>query len=418
MATAGGPNIETNGLVLKLDAANVKSFRGEPTINIVSSPQFTSFTNVTVGDASIIKTNFGGGRIGIQMTQVVTSNIVSFTIPLTTSTLVSGGIYTLSSEIESTKTGGLVKSQVTVQVNGVTHWLTNLNTWVTTVTESSHLFTSSQIGTNHRVATTFTLPVGTLTNFSLGGFYRTTSDFVLKIANVQFEAKAYATPFVIGTRGTTAATGGGWEDTSGNNNHGELVNGPIYSSANGGSIVFDGVDDFSTIPDHPSLNFGSGAFTLECFFRPKSTQSGGNFPAILNKSTGDFTDSPLLGAIGWIIYWDTNVNLYRFRLRDGTSSNDINFPGTINNNNTWRCLSVSIPTSGRSIVGYHNGNSIGSVTRTVGSTNINVALTIAMWRQFARELNTDVGAVRIYNRALSATEIFQNYNAAKSRFGL
>jgi hypothetical protein len=182
--------------------------------------------------------------------------------------------------------------------------------------------------------------------------------------------------------------------------------------------VFDGVDDFAQITDNPSLNFGSGAFTLECFFRPKSTQSGGNFPAILNKSTGDFTDSPLLGAIGWMIYWDTNVNLYLFRLRDGTSSNNINFPGTINNNNTWRCLSVSIPTSGSSIVGYHNGNSIGSVSRTVGSTNTNVALTIAMWRQFARELNTDVGVVRIYNRALSATEVLQNYNATKTRYGL
>jgi hypothetical protein len=209
-----------------------------------------------------------------------------------------------------------------------------------------------------------------------------------------------------------------WKDLSGNGNNGTLTNGPTFDSGNGGNIVFDGTDDFSTTPDNPSLNFGSGAFTLECFFRPKSTQSGGNFPAILNKSTGDFTDSPLLGAIGWIIYWDTNANLYRFRLRDGTSSNNINFPDTINNNNTWRCLSVSIPTIGSSIVGYYNGDSVLSTSRTVGSTNINVALTIATWRQFARELNTDVGVVRIYNRALSATEILQNYNATKNRFGL
>jgi hypothetical protein len=209
-----------------------------------------------------------------------------------------------------------------------------------------------------------------------------------------------------------------WGDLSRGGNNGTLTNGPTFDPSNGGSIVFDGTDDFSTTPDHPSLNFGSGAFTLECFFRPKSTQSGGNFPAILNKGTGDFTDSPLVGAIGWIIYWDTNANFYRFRLRDGTSSNDINFPGTINNNNTWRCLSASIPTSGSSIVGYHNGSSISSTSRTVGSTNTNVALTIATWRQFSRELNTDVGVVRIYNRALSATEVLQNYNATKTRFGL
>jgi hypothetical protein len=199
---------------------------------------------------------------------------------------------------------------------------------------------------------------------------------------------------------------------------GSLINGVGYNQNNGGSWVFDGTDDYINFPDDSTLNFGTGSFTIECFFRPKSTQSGGNYPAILDKSTGDFTDSPLLGSIGWIIFWDTLSNVYRFRLRDGTTSNDINFPGSINNDNTWRCLSVSIPNNGSSIIGYHNGISIGSVTRTVGSTSTNVALNIARWRQFTRELNTDVGIVRIYNHALSAQEIAQNFNAQRTRFNI
>ena len=182
--------------------------------------------------------------------------------------------------------------------------------------------------------------------------------------------------------------------------------------------MFDGVNDFAQISDNSFLNFGSGAFTIECFFRPKITQPGGNYPAILNKSTGDFTDSPLIGAIGWMIYWDNLASRYRFRLRDGTSSNNMDFPTSIINNNTWICLSVTIPNSGDSLIGYHNGNSVGLTTRTVGSTNTNVALTIVIWREYGRELNTDVGIVRIYNRALSAAEVAQNYNALKSRFGL
>jgi hypothetical protein len=210
-----------------------------------------------------------------------------------------------------------------------------------------------------------------------------------------------------------------WSDISRGGNNGILTNGPTFNSSNGGSIVFDGTDDFSTTPDHPSLNFGSEAFTIECIFRPKLTQSGGNFPAILNKSTGDFT-SPAAGVTGWILYWHTSTNVYMFQLGDGTlgAVNTLSYPASINNDNTWRCLSVTIPTSGNSIIGYYNGNSIGSSTRTLGSTNINIALTIATWRQFSRELNTDVGVVRIYNRALSATEVLQNYNATKTRFGL
>ena len=209
-----------------------------------------------------------------------------------------------------------------------------------------------------------------------------------------------------------------WFDKSGNANNGTLINGPTFDSQNGGSIVFDGTNDSTQIPDNSSLNFGSGSFTIECFFRPKTTQLGGNYPAILNKGTGDFTDSPSVGTVGWILYWDTLSSLYRFRLRDGTSSNDINYSASANNDNTWRTFTITVPTSGSSIVGYHNGSSVGSVSRTVGSTNTNVALTVATWRQFSRELNTDVGIVRIYNRALTSSEVLQNYNATKSRFNL
>ena len=43
-------------------------------------------------------------------------------------------------------------------------------------------------------------------------------------------------------------TGTTWTDLSGRGNTGTLTNGPTYSSANGGSIVFDGVNDYVTVP--------------------------------------------------------------------------------------------------------------------------------------------------------------------------
>ena len=63
------------------------------------------------------------------------------------------------------------------------------------------------------------------------------------------------------TSGTT------WTDLSGNNNNGTLVNGPTYSSTNGGSLVFDGTNDYVNISNSSSFNFGSGDFTVESWIR-------------------------------------------------------------------------------------------------------------------------------------------------------
>jgi hypothetical protein len=210
-----------------------------------------------------------------------------------------------------------------------------------------------------------------------------------------------------------------WRDLGGNNISGSLINGPSFSSVNGGSIVFDGVDDYAQISNNSAINFGSGGFTIECVFKPNSTQLGGNFPAVINKSTGDFT-SPALGVTGWILFWRTSSNIYQFSLGDSSSTvNTVNFPTSINNDNTWRNISVTIPSGSNLINGYYNGVLVASTTRTLtGSTDINVNLTIGTWREFGRELNVELSIAKIYNRALSAQEILQNYNATKTRFGL
>ena len=209
-----------------------------------------------------------------------------------------------------------------------------------------------------------------------------------------------------------------WKDLSGNRNNSTLINGPSFSNQNNGKIVFDGVDDYAQITDNSTINFNSGSFTIECYFKPKTTQSGGNFPAVINKSIGDFT-SPSGGVTGWILYWRTSSNFYQFQLGDSsTTVNGINFPSSITNDDIWKCITVVVSTN-NIIYGYYNGNEVVSSNRTLtGSTNTNVTLTIGTWRQFGRELNSDISVVRVYNRALSSIEVEKNYNATKKRFGL
>jgi hypothetical protein len=200
---------------------------------------------------------------------------------------------------------------------------------------------------------------------------------------------------------------------------GSLINGTGYLPNNGGVWDLDGTDDYIDFPDNNILDFGTGSFTIECFFKPDSTQSGGNSPAIMNKSVGNFS-SPAAGVTGWILYWRTSVNQYQFQLGDSSAAvNSVFFPGTVNNDNTWRHLVVTIPSGNNTIKGYYNGNLVASGTRTLtGSTDTDVNLTLGTWRQFARELNTELSVARIYNRELSAQEVSQNFNAQRSRFGI
>ena len=73
-----------------------------------------------------------------------------------------------------------------------------------------------------------------------------------------------------------------WTDTVGGNT-GTLTNGPTYNPDNGGAIVFDGTNDYVTIPDSEDLEFGSGDFTIEAYIYPTGVPSSAGFACIFAK---------------------------------------------------------------------------------------------------------------------------------------
>ena len=78
-------------------------------------------------------------------------------------------------------------------------------------------------------------------------------------------------------------TGTTWKDLSGNNNNGTLTNGPTFSGANSGCIVFDGVDD-SVENTSPNLGItGNASVTLSCWFY---FTGGSSFYALLSYGDG------------------------------------------------------------------------------------------------------------------------------------
>jgi hypothetical protein len=78
-------------------------------------------------------------------------------------------------------------------------------------------------------------------------------------------------------------SGTAWTDVTYNGNNGALTNGPIYDSADGGSILFDGVDDFVGLTN-VNLSIPSGQdFVWNVWLKTPSSFSG--YKMILSNNT-------------------------------------------------------------------------------------------------------------------------------------
>jgi hypothetical protein len=195
-----------------------------------------------------------------------------------------------------------------------------------------------------------------------------------------------------------------WYDTSGNNNSGTLTNGTSWTP-NGAqtSFSFDGVDDYV---DCGNILFNDiNTVTISIWV---------NIPSFINNnsiiSKGAQGEGSNTTFAAWIISSSGVRN--RFFNSTGTGSYvDI----TSLSPNTWYNLTWTY--NGSVITSYTN-----SIIRETASlsgslkTNTNP---IRIGRDiYGNNTAMTCASTQIYNRALSASEIQQNYNALKSRFGL
>ena len=217
-------------------------------------------------------------------------------------------------------------------------------------------------------------------------------------------------------------TGTVWRDLSLGSNTGTLINGPTFDSANGGSIVFDGVNDFIEVLDNSSLDFGSSNFTVEYWFRKLQTTSG--FDNIWGPNKWNTGASP--GTNEWVLSIGNGSvgtgNNYSFTVEVGNTGYSTGVSSEVLSLNTWYQL-----------VGMREGNSLKTYLNGVLKQNvfpIGFSASSSINNVVGRNLRinnsglnqyytvSDNSIVRIYNRALSSQEVLQNFNATKSRFGL
>lgn len=196
-------------------------------------------------------------------------------------------------------------------------------------------------------------------------------------------------------------TGTTWTDLSGNANNGTLINGPSFNIDSGGCIDFDGIDD-SVAGNKPVLS----AVTLEYYCKLTGNSTGG-FPHLV------MSGNTFIGFVG-----NTSSARFRIAINPGAGYSEIT-SDLLNPSATFKLYSMTY--DGTTVKMFVNG--------VQQASTMNIASTFELMTGNAYQLSAvttpsydkapnKMAAFRIYNRALSATEIAQNYNATKTRFGL
>ena len=199
-------------------------------------------------------------------------------------------------------------------------------------------------------------------------------------------------------------TGNTWTDLSGNGNNGTLVNGVGYTSSDGGSLIFDGVDDYVTLGT--SLTNGYINITVSAWFYAVADTG--------RKSI--VTKYPFVN--GWLLYYSNDTSQFGV---DGRESDAAYFNNLTTNtypvDNWYNVVFTKNTTNWRL---YVNSSLDCNNTNGNGTTSFNNAgiLAIGSLPVVSEYVNGNISQVQIYNRALTPEEIQQNYNLLKGRYGL
>ena len=203
-----------------------------------------------------------------------------------------------------------------------------------------------------------------------------------------------------GVSSSYPGSGTTWTDLSGNGNNGTLTNGPTYNSSNGGSIVFDGSDDFIDFTSDSNL-LPTAGLTVSLWFKTTVADRW-----LVNKTA-------TINVNGYFIAGE-GAGTVNFRVNDkGVSSpSAINTGAWINLAGTW--------TPSTSILMYQNGTQVGSNTTSIPASIINPSVDIEIGRRpgGGDYWDGNIAQVSIYNRALTAGEIQQNFLATRSRYSV
>jgi hypothetical protein len=392
MAASNGPNTIENGLVLSYDMGNgKKSWKGAPTTNLYTDGDFSSqaLHPVRSGTWAIVADPRNNAKKVLKATPSGSNQYHGRDITVTVSS-----VYSLQMEVYVSADFDGTNVQMYPEQGGgganIAYNLSNKGTW-------------QLLKFNGKSATTTNIR---MLAYVLSAF---TTGYVL-ISNVQVELSSFATPFINGTRSNTQAI----LDWTGKNTI--TANSLTYNVD--GTASFGSSDNNLQVPHSTNFNF-NGTFTVSAWIKINSFNTSSIYNIVSKKASFNNTQK------GWSCQYDyRTTGVLQFRNNDGTVLNDSTPTSTIDNtsllNQTTAWVNSVWVISGVNIFFYINGNqrqnSTATFTNTDTTNSIYIGKTVGSIADPAALMNLD--NLNIYNRALTAAEVQQNFNALRGRYGL
>jgi hypothetical protein len=375
-----GPQIVRSGLVLDLDASYMRSYSPNvypnPTDLLATQYMGNEIQSCTVSRDTTITRQYGS----IPMKMVITGNDAyagryGYAAANLASAL-SGQTWTISVWAKASVATSGELFIFGADTNGAVFVSPDYSAAAITITTSWQRFSFSYTFTNANTR---------YIQFRLDGPNTGGAGQTIWWDGLQVERASSATTFNPYYIGDTI-----WRDISGGGYNGTLTNGPLFNTSNKGNILFDGANDYVSIPD---INFT--AATIDIWVYINAYDVGGS--VFVYQSGNGFE---LWSDFNGLIRYNKNPNA-------GLTSG----PGfTLN---SWNNI---VATSDGTINKlYLNNVNIGS---TNGVIFDNTAGDIRISGYGSYMVNGKCAMLKMYNRALSVTEITQNYEATKTRFGL
>jgi len=198
-------------------------------------------------------------------------------------------------------------------------------------------------------------------------------------------------------RNSYPGSGTSWLDLSGNN-YTCTLSGPTFSTDNSGTLNFNGISDFVSIPINAAFNTASVTFE-----------------AWVNLNSTGVRHIVLVNWQGNALEVNSNATLTMYNFSSGgqlgsTTSSTISW-------GTWAHIAGTYDNSAQELKSYINGN-LGATRASTGSTIYSVGVHKISGTDYSGPVNGKVAVARHYNRALSASEVAQNFNALRGRFGI
>ena len=381
MPTRVGPNTygEEN-LVFGYDLGDtINSYKGEPTSNVVNDPRPTSawgISNYLSTSTRSYGTDENGDPILIINVTSAGSGYPRSTGPYLLSTIT--GTFSTSFEAKSNINGTNIA--LNIYENGSTKTSNNAN-----LTTKWQRFTFDNQSTGYTLDRPYLQPQ---------------DNAVYYVRKIQIEAKSHSTPFVDGTRSNTQ----GLLDLTGN----ASISLSNVSFDSNGQMTFDGTDDIINIPA-ASWNILT-THTLEAVFKANGTAFSGYH--VMFQKEGGYSG----GAVYGLRANNAGGSLLAMICYDAQAANAKTLDSTTTVTNGQYYHVVATFDSGYNWKIYINGVLENETTLT--SNPYQNSSSIFIGRGDSRTMNGDLPIAKIYNRALTASEIKSNFNAIKGRFNI